>query len=136
MDIRDIRLARLQQLLVDHKDNKAALARSLKKHPAQVSQWFSGIRTITEDSARDIEKAAGKPKGWLDTPTQSYGVGGIVAMEQPQQAYLWPLGEVSAKRFYRLPSEEQQKIVSHASFICSEWESKAGHEYKASESAA
>lgn len=67
MDVRERRLARLQQLLDEHDGNKASLARMLKKQPAQVSQWFTGIRTITEDSAREIEINANRPEGWLDT---------------------------------------------------------------------
>lgn len=68
MHIRDIRLARLAVLLAEHNDNKAALARTLGKQPAQVSQWFNGVRTITEESARAIERSAKKPARWLDEP--------------------------------------------------------------------
>lgn len=67
MDVRDIRLKRLEVLLREHGNNKAALARTLRKAPAQISQWFSGIRTITEDSAREIEREAKRPRGWLDS---------------------------------------------------------------------
>ena len=69
MDIREIRLSRLAILLAAHDDNKAALARTLGKQPAQISQWFNGVRTITEDSARAIEKATKKATGWMDQPT-------------------------------------------------------------------
>jgi transcriptional regulator with XRE-family HTH domain len=68
MDIRATRLARLNVLLAEHKGNKAALARTLKKAAAQVSQWCNGVRTISEDTAREIELAAKRPPGWLDTP--------------------------------------------------------------------
>lgn len=71
MDVKDVRLERLHELLAEHGNNKAALARTLKKAPAQVSQWFNGVRTITEESARDIEKEAKKPVGWLDARAQS-----------------------------------------------------------------
>jgi transcriptional regulator with XRE-family HTH domain len=68
MNIRDIRLARLNILLQQHKGSKAALARTLKKAPAQVSQWCNGVRTISEDSAREIEAATKRPAGWMDEP--------------------------------------------------------------------
>jgi plasmid maintenance system antidote protein VapI len=64
--IREIRLQRLQVLLDEHKGVKKDLAKTLGKAPAQISQWIGGARTITEDSARSIEKAAKKPPGWLD----------------------------------------------------------------------
>lgn len=67
MDVKEIRLARLDELLREHGNNKAALARTLHKAPAQVSQWFNRVRSITEESARDIEQRAKRPKGWMDT---------------------------------------------------------------------
>lgn len=66
MQIRDIRLAQLEVLLAEHGHKKAALATTLKRSPSQISQWLSGFRTITEDSAREIEANARKPRGWLD----------------------------------------------------------------------
>lgn len=66
VNIKEVRLARLQELLAEQNNNKAALARLLGKQPAQVSQWFNGVRTITEESAREIEKKAKRPSGWMD----------------------------------------------------------------------
>jgi len=65
--LKEIRLERLAELLREHDNNKAALARAIKKAPAQVSQWFSGDRTITEVSAREIEKEAKRPHLWMDS---------------------------------------------------------------------
>lgn len=65
-NIREIRLQRLLELLDEHKGVKKALAATIGKAPAQVSQWVSGVRTITEESAREIEKMARKPVGWMD----------------------------------------------------------------------
>lgn len=65
-NIREIRLQRLLELLDEHKGVKKALAATIGKAPAQVSQWVSGVRTITEESAREIEKMARKPLGWMD----------------------------------------------------------------------
>jgi transcriptional regulator with XRE-family HTH domain len=66
VDVKEIRIEKLRELLREHRNNKAALARTLHKAPAQVSQWFNGVRSITEESAREIEAAARRPRGWLD----------------------------------------------------------------------
>jgi transcriptional regulator with XRE-family HTH domain len=66
--IREIRLQRLLCLLEEHKGIKKVLAAAIGKAPAQVSQWVNGTRTITEETAREIERGAKKPPGWLDLP--------------------------------------------------------------------
>ena len=66
MEVSERRVARLRLLLSEHDGNRAKLARHLGKAPAQVNQWFNGVRTITERSAREIESKAGRPEGWLD----------------------------------------------------------------------
>lgn len=66
MSIRDIRLQRLLVLLAEHSGRRAELAARLGKSPSQLSQWLGGHRTITEESARQIEARAKKPSGWLD----------------------------------------------------------------------
>jgi transcriptional regulator with XRE-family HTH domain len=66
-DIREIRVAQLQRALKEAGGKKAELARAIGKAPAQLSQWFSGYRTIEEDSAREIERKLRKPHGWLDS---------------------------------------------------------------------
>lgn len=66
MDIREVRLNRLLVLLNEEKGKRKQLAARIKKAPAQLSQWLGRHRTITEDSAREIEANAGKPHGWLD----------------------------------------------------------------------
>jgi transcriptional regulator with XRE-family HTH domain len=66
MNVKEVRLARLRQLLEQHGNSKAKLAVALKKAPAQVSQWFNGVRQITEDTARELERNAKLPDGWLD----------------------------------------------------------------------
>ena len=70
-DIRDVRVDRLQLALKEAGGKKAALARSIGKAPSQLSQWFSGYRTIEEESAREIERKLRKPLGWLDAADQS-----------------------------------------------------------------
>lgn len=68
MSMKDVRLANLLVLLEEEAGVKAALARRIKKSPAQLSQWLSGYRTISEGTAREIERAAKKPAAWLDGP--------------------------------------------------------------------
>ena len=69
MAIQDTRLQRLHVLLSQQKaPRKKNLALLIGKAPAQVSQWFSGARTISEESAREIEVKAKKPPLWLDAP--------------------------------------------------------------------
>ncbi len=67
MSVRDIRLQRLNQLLAEHENSKVALARTLKKAPAQISQWCNGVRTISEETARELERNARRPDGWFDS---------------------------------------------------------------------
>ncbi len=68
MDIYEIRLARLTVLLQRHRNNKAELARSINKAPAQVSQWFASHRRIGESVAREIEDRLRLGEGWMDRP--------------------------------------------------------------------
>jgi transcriptional regulator with XRE-family HTH domain len=68
-DVREIRLDRLHEALKEAGGKKASLAREIGKSPAQLSQWFSGYRTIEEESAREIERRLRKPVGWLDSKT-------------------------------------------------------------------
>ncbi len=66
MDTKEIRLANLRALLAEAGGKQIRLAERLKKSASQLNKWFSGHRTITEDSAREIEANVKKPRGWLD----------------------------------------------------------------------
>lgn len=66
MDIREVRRERLLLLLAEEGGKRNKLASRIKKSPSQLSQWLGHHRTITEDSAREIERNAGKPAWWLD----------------------------------------------------------------------
>lgn len=68
MSLKDVRLDNLRLLLAEAGGKKTDLAKLIGKSPPQISQWFSGNRTITEDTAREIEASAKKPPGWLDQP--------------------------------------------------------------------
>lgn len=68
--MKETRRAALELLLGEDKNQgrgvKQRLAARIGKKPAQISQWLSGYRTIEEDTAREIEKNAGKPLRWMD----------------------------------------------------------------------
>lgn len=67
MDLRERRRVHLEAVR-DEKFGGSArqLAAAIKRSPSQVSQWFTGVRTITEESARYIEEALALSPGWLD----------------------------------------------------------------------
>lgn len=68
LQVKEIRVARLRMALTECAGVKSELARRVQKQPAQISQWLSGYRTISEDTAREFEQRLRKPPGWMDTP--------------------------------------------------------------------
>lgn len=108
MDIRDTRLARLHELLAQHAGVKKDLAATVGKAPAQVSQWFNGVRTITEESARDMERAAKLPAGWFDRPLSGLHSGAtpLLAYQAREPDALgvadWPFPRIDARKVARL----------------------------------
>lgn len=68
--IHDIYRYRLRLLIAEH-GSQTALANALDKPAAQISQWIStgpSSRQLSPFTARQIEKALGKPLGWMDQP--------------------------------------------------------------------
>lgn len=65
-DIKETRLSRLRTLLDECEGKQVRLGKRIGKSPSQINQWLSGIRTISEESARTIEERAKKPPHWLD----------------------------------------------------------------------
>lgn len=63
-------------LLIDEFGGQAKLSQVIDKSPAQISQWLHGTpsgktgkqRTLKPATAREIEKATGKPYAWFDQP--------------------------------------------------------------------
>lgn len=73
MDIKEIRLKNLTYVLEKHFDGvKARLARRMNIPPNNLSRYFADNpqhrRNIGDETARMIEDAIGKPKGWMDHP--------------------------------------------------------------------
>jgi len=76
MNIHNIRRANLKIIIQeDYNDNSAALARALGDQPSTIYRFFneneSTRRNIGEAKAREIEKVAKRPNGFLDVPRDS-----------------------------------------------------------------
>jgi len=108
MEIKDTRLNRLKLLLDQHDGNKAALARAIKKQPAQVSQWFNHVRTINEDSAREIEERMRLPVGWMDLPLDQTPK--LAAMAPPAPYTAWPFKSVRLADIVKLSPEMLERL--------------------------
>lgn len=67
MKTKEIRRRRLDMLIdEDYAGKQALFAAAVGKTPSQISQIMTGHRGLGEDLAREIERATGKPRGWLD----------------------------------------------------------------------
>lgn len=107
MDTKEIRLLRLGELLAEHNHVKAALAKTIGKAPAQVSQWFAGFRTITEETAREIERKAKKPRMWMDSAPES--IPSAHRVEEPPPNYsglAWPFDRIDYHAVQRMNPEQ------------------------------
>lgn len=124
MQIRDIRLARLAQLLKEHDGNKAALARTLGKAPAQISQWFNGVRTITEDSAREIERKAKRTRGWLDSIEASSPAAAPTPLrvrESESNYASWPFSSITPLSYHTdLTQAQRDRVEAFAAGVLGE----------------
>lgn len=65
--IEEIRLENLAELKKGFRSERQ-FAIKLNKSPNQVNQWFGkgAAREIQSESAREVERIMGKPRGWLD----------------------------------------------------------------------
>lgn len=69
---------RLQMLIAEYK-TQAALAKVADIAPSQISQWVNASpsfetgkpRALSSETARKLEKATGKPTGWMDQPVNT-----------------------------------------------------------------
>ena len=114
MDIRDIRRERLRLLLAEAAGKQVVLAKRIKKAPAQISQWINSTRTLTEDTAREIEKEVRKPPGWMDQPitasesTGSYQTRALLAKDPPRDE--WPFSPELFQAIERLSKHDVTKL--------------------------
>jgi len=119
-NIKEIRRDRLWALLVEHQNNRADLARTLKKSAAQTSQWLHGQRSISEDSARDIERSAKKPPGWMDADQEHKGHK-LHAVAEPVVGYNseadWPLQHITPHQLRRLQPGPLRLVEEHIRLV-------------------
>lgn len=65
--MKEVRRQRLEKLLKERfGGSQKELAVAIGRSPAQISQWLSRFRNISEDSARAVEVALQLPLGWMD----------------------------------------------------------------------
>ena len=119
MDVKEIRRVKLRVLLVEYEGKQTKLAPAIKKVPAQISQWLNGTRSISEESARDIEKQARKPPGWLDSPEGYYaliqasadeGVGTMFARQPDAATFGWPFADITPRQWQRLSAFHRAQV--------------------------
>lgn len=67
-DITEIRKDNLRELLGRYEGRIVALAEAIGKSQSLVTQWLSSKtnKPMSNDSARDIERALGLPYAWMD----------------------------------------------------------------------
>jgi len=95
MNRKEMRRDRLKLLLKDVFKTQVALANAINVPDNYVSRMKSGLKGIGEDTARKIEAAANKPRGWLDgeeargvaEPRSFYGV--QASIEEVQLGQEW-----------------------------------------------
>ncbi len=81
--VEEIRRAKLVEAIKQRGyGGQAQIGREIGVSPAQIYQWAKGIGKISSASARRLEKALGRPAGWMD---QREGWG--MAVREPSHVY-------------------------------------------------
>jgi hypothetical protein len=120
MDLFATRRAQLQTLIADA-GGVAPVADRIGKDRTQVSQWNTGHRSISETSARHIERCLRKPPGWLD------GAAGLLAPALTVQdgtsdtPYNWPF-RTDYKTLVKLGAKERRQIDDFMEYVVKRWE--------------
>lgn len=115
--LNEIRQRNLQRLVDQHDGKQAQLGKRVGKAAGQISGWISGRRSITEDSAREIEAALRLPRGWMDEPQDGEAVAEPLPAYAPDE---WPLRGISRQQLRALDpewlrlAEDQLKAVLRA----------------------
>jgi DNA-binding transcriptional regulator YdaS (Cro superfamily) len=110
MDVKEIRRTKLLLLLGEHDNSQIELGKLLKLAPSQISQWVNRTRTISEESARNVERRAKKHSGWMDSVDNHYALtvahaaasSNRVEQEPARYANEWPFPDVSVKQWNTL----------------------------------
>ena len=132
------------KILVSETGGVARLADRLGISSSQVSQWKNASpdsktgkpRAMQDDSARKLEAACGKPRGWMDQqhssdiadptayPTCKEGLSPSMNVQRAEDsakstvstiAAKWPFPLVDERAYYALPTEGQNWVQAKAS---------------------
>jgi transcriptional regulator with XRE-family HTH domain len=119
--IEEIRRDNLQRLR-DELGSVKQLVEVTGKSQSQISQWLNGSahsvtgkpRVISSGACREIEKATGKPDGWMDVEQTS-----LTLVEPTEATALRKLlnetsSEIRLLSVYRLASADQRELIDGA----------------------
>lgn len=113
MESKEIRLINLRKLLKEAK-TAAWLAKTANTSPAYISQILShkSKGNIGDKLARKLERATGKPKGWLDSLHDEHSARSsltqFVPLLESQQIFKWFTGK-------EWPSIKMIRVIDHIS---------------------
>jgi len=123
MTIEDIRRQRLNELIAEL-GTVAALARLLEhNNSTQVSQWRKASpssrngrpRSISNDSARKIERKTGKPHGWMDAPPETESAQ-VCLPQQPHPSELTSDEAVWLDAYRTMEDLDRRELFSTAKY--------------------
>ncbi|CBA14736.1 hypothetical protein [Xanthomonas albilineans] len=133
LTIEEIRRIRLAQLVREY-GSQAELAREINKDKNQVGQWLgrANSRSISSETARDIELVCQKPRGWMDNlPIAKVGklpsviendTSLIKALKEHIDATLIEYAELRIELGQRTPANPFGKIDHFAGLLADEVE--------------
>lgn len=119
--IEDVRRDNLRRLR-DELGGVQGLADRLGKSQSQISQWLNASthsatgkpRTISSGSCRELEKALGRPDGWMDAEHQELAVVQTGEATALRKILSDTSGEVRLLSVYRLADTDQRELIDGA----------------------
>lgn len=119
--IEDVRRENLQRLR-DELGSVQVLADRIGKSQSQVSQWLNASvhsasgkpRTISSGSCREVEKALGRPEGWMDVEHQDLAVVQTSEVVELRKILKDTSSEVRLLSVYRLANADQRELIDGA----------------------
>jgi hypothetical protein len=113
--MKPIELVRRDNLrqLCNELGGQARLSEKIDKSPSQISQWLTASkmasgkpRSISSDSAREIEQRLGLDKYWLDNPTD-------VVYEAVENRVDWPFVSIKQELWLSLSEREKGTVEGY-----------------------